>query len=309
MPLETHVPRPANRLSAAIESEVIKESFTNVDGCRVRYLCGGNGPALVLIHGLLGYSFSWRCNLETLAKYARVYALDLPGTGLSAREPALPGEVGSLALQVLAFMQAVQIEKAVLLGSSHGGGVALVAAALAAERNVRVAALVLVSPVNPWSSQGVRLASLAGSAVGSRIVRSLGWCIAPLHGTILKRMYGDPQKVTREAIEGYSQPIRIPGTLNAMLGRMKNWKADLRKIESALSQIPDVPVLLLWGERDSAVYLSSAQQLLRRLRLAELRVIPTAGHLPYEEVPDEFNRLVAEFLMKVPDRSIGKEGC
>jgi len=203
----------------------------------------------------------------------------------------------------------VRIDEAVLLGSSHGGGVALVAAALAAERNIRVVALVLVSPINPWSSQGVRLASLAGSILGARIFRSLGRFIAPLHGTILKRMYGNPRRVTPAAIEGYGRPIRIPGTLDAMLGRVKNWKADLRKIESALAQIANFPVLLLWGERDGAVYVSSAQQLLNRLRFAELRVIPTAGHLPYEELPDEFNHLVAEFLLKLPDRCQGKEGC
>lgn len=275
----------------------------------MRYLSGGEGPALVLIHGLLGYSFSWRFNLEALARYARIFALDLPGTGFSAREPALPGDITSLAQQTLAFMQALKIDKAVLLGSSHGGGVALVAAALAAECKIRVEALVLVSPINPWSSQGLRLTSLAGSGFGAKIFRSLGWCIAPLHGTILKRMYGDPRRVTREAIDGYSRPIRIPGTLDAMLAKVKSWKADLKKIESVLPQIPDVPVLLLWGERDGAVYLSSAQHLLSRLRLAELRVIPAAGHLPYEELPDEFNRLVAEFLMKLPDRSIGKKGC
>lgn len=298
----------ASHVSGVVESQVIQEKFVTVERCRMRYLTGGEGPALVLIHGLLGYSFSWRSNLEVLARHARIYAPDLPGTGFSSREPPLPGDIDSLARQVLAFLRTLQIREAVLLGSSHGGGIALVAAALARGHNIRVTALILVSPINPWSSQGLFLARVASSVVGAKVCRSMGWCVAPLHGAILRRMYGDPRRVTQQAIEGYSLPIKIAGTMDTLLGRIKDWKAQLQTIGNALPAVRGLPVLLLWGDRDGAVYLSSAQQLLNRLRLAELRVIPTAGHLPYEELPDEFNRLVNEFLIKLPDKTEQREG-
>src|SRR5260370_11117476 len=113
-----------------IELAMIQECFADVDGCRMRYLAGGEGMPLVLIHGLLGYSFSWRFNLEVLARHARVYAIDLPGSGFSCRNPALTGDLASLAQYVLAFMQAVGAKSAGLLGSSPGGGAPLFVASL-----------------------------------------------------------------------------------------------------------------------------------------------------------------------------------
>ena len=284
-----------------MESNVIQEKFVEVNSCRIRYLTGGQGVPLILIHGLLGYSFSWRLNLEALAQHTRVYALDLPGTGFSCRQPVLPGDLTSLAQLVLGFMQAIEVKSAILLGSSHGGGVALVAAAVAKERNISIEAMILASPVNPWSSQGSFLTRVAGSYVGGGIFRSMAWCLAPVHGRILMRMYGDPRRVTPETVEGYSRAIAIPGTIDALLGRVRNWKGNLAKVEEALPQVAHIPTLLLWGERDGAVYLSSAQQLMSRLQHAELHVIPGAGHLPYEEMPEEFNRVVIEFLMKLRD--------
>ena len=292
---------PVNDVAPAIESKVIQEKFVEVNGCCIRYLTGGEGVPLILIHGLLGYSFSWRFNLEALAQHARVYALDLPGTGFSGRQPVMLGDLTSLAQLVLGFMQAIEVKSAILLGSSHGGGVALVAAAMAKQRNISIEAMVLASPVNPWSSQGAFLTRVAGSSVGAMIFRSMAWCLAPLHGRILMRMYGDPRRVTPETVEGYSRAIQVPGTIDALLGRVKNWKSNLAKVEEALPQVSHIPTLLLWGERDGAVYLSSAQQLMSRLQHAELHVIPGAGHLPYEEMPEQFNQLVIGFLMKLRD--------
>jgi pimeloyl-ACP methyl ester carboxylesterase len=283
----------------ATPSEAIQERFANIHGCNMRYLTGGSGPALVLLHGLMGYSFCWRFNLELLARHVRVFALDLPGTGFSSREPVLAGDVTSLAEYTLAFLEAMQVKSAVLMGSSHGGGMALVAAALARQRNISVPAMVLIAPINPWSSQGTFLTRFGGSVAGARIVRSVAPSVAPLHGTIVKRLYADSRRVTRETIEGYSRAINVPGSIDALLGRIKDWKSDMAKIEQALPHVSDIPTLLLWGEKDGAVYLSSATELMKRLHHAELRVIAGAGHLPFEEQPEEFNSLVTGFLQRV----------
>jgi pimeloyl-ACP methyl ester carboxylesterase len=282
-----------------IESEVIREEFAEVNGCRTRYLTGGQGIPLIFIHGLMGYSFSWRFNLDALARHAQVYALDLPGTGFSCRNPAVPGDLGALARHVVAFMQGIGLKSAILLGNSHGGGVALLAAAMAKESNISIAAMILVAPINPWSSQGAFLTRIAGSALGAKIFRSMAWCAEPLHGKIVERLYGDPRRVTPETVAGYSRALAVPGSMEALLARTRSWKNDLAKIEQALAEVHDIPTLLLWGERDGAVYLSSARQLMKRLQHAELHVIPTAGHLPFEELPEEFNQLVVEFLERV----------
>jgi pimeloyl-ACP methyl ester carboxylesterase len=63
-----------------------------------------------------------------------------------------------------------------------------------------------------------------------------------------------------------------------------------------LPRIADIPTLLIWGNRDRVVTPASAEQLRREFRDCRLVVFEGAGHLPYEEVPEEFNRAVLEFL-------------
>ena len=61
----------------------IEERWAKVQGARMRYLCAGSGPPLLLLHGLLGYSFSWRFVIPVLAKESTVYAPDMLGAGFS----------------------------------------------------------------------------------------------------------------------------------------------------------------------------------------------------------------------------------
>ena len=65
--------------------EGVEECWMDFDGARMRYLRAGSGPPLILLHGLLGYSFSWRYTLPALAPYATVYAPDMLGAGFSDR--------------------------------------------------------------------------------------------------------------------------------------------------------------------------------------------------------------------------------
>jgi hypothetical protein len=68
-------------------------------------------------------------------------------------------------------------------------------------------------------------------------------------------------------------------------------------VEQSLSAISDLPTLLLWGSRDKAVFPSSIHQLQSHLKNSALILMRGVGHLPYEEVPDEFNRIVCDFLL------------
>jgi len=283
--------------------QVISERFVSVDGCRVRYLAGGAGPPLVLLPGLLGYSFSWRYNLASLGEVRTVYAVDLPGTGYSERPRGAQGNLRSLAGNVLRFMKSCGLRTAGLLGSSHGGGVAMVAAAIAPEFGIEVPSLILAAPVNPWSmtSSGSFLTTVLGSSLGSRLFLPVAPYMTPLHGYFLRRMYGDPARIAPGTLEGYSAPLAIPGTFEYLLGCVHGWKRNLAELQSLLPQISRLPVFLIWGDRDRAVAPSSAHQLLKALRHAELFLIEGAGHLPYEEFPQEFNRAVRDFLAKFPD--------
>ena len=279
-----------------------KEYWVTLGGYRIRYLRSGSGAPLLLVHGLMGYSFSWRFNMEALAAHATVYAADLPGMGFSDRPRGIDCSLGKSAERLLHFMDAVGIESTDVLGTSQGGAVAmmLAAAGCASKNTERVRGLILVAPVNPWSEQGRFLIRIAGSRAGRLMLPGIARWLRPRHRYFLQRMYGDPVRIPPGTIEGYSEALMIPGTFEHVGRILRCWQADLRQLECALARIREMPVLLIWGSRDPAVYPHSATQLRQRLPNSELVILEGAGHLPYEEMPAEFNRVVIEFLTKSP---------
>jgi pimeloyl-ACP methyl ester carboxylesterase len=267
--------------------------WTQVEGCPVRYLKCGSGPALILVHGLLGSAFCWRCNLRELGAIRTVYALDLPGVGYSGRLAERECSVATNARRLLAFMRACGVEQADLLGNSHGGAVAILAAAMAPERVNR---LILVAPVHPWMRQRRLLLGIAANRIGGELMQFIAPQLGFLHGYFLRRMYGDPRRITPGTLEGYSAPIRIPGTVDHLLAMVRCWNKDMEELARVLPLLCSIPALLVWGSLDGAVNLDSAAKLQQVFENCRLEVIPSAGHLPYEEFPTDFNRCVLEFL-------------
>ena len=267
----------------------------------MRYLRAGSGPPLVLLHGLLGYSFSWRHNLEAFAAHRTVYAPDQLGAGFSDRVPGLDCTLRAIALRSLDFLDAVGVREFDLLGTSHGGGVAIMMAALLRERgDARLRRLILVAPINPWSPHGRRLSPILATR---GIAGAFAWTMprAPFsYRYLLRRLYGDPHRISAGTLEGYAAPARIPGTFEYGLSILKSWLPDLDELKRHLPGLAETPTLLVWGERDAAVYASSAEPLHQRLPNSKLVCFPGVGHLPYEEAPEEFNRTVLDFLESQP---------
>jgi len=263
------------------------------DSPRMRYLSAGSGPALLLVHGLLGYSFSWRFTIPALAQHATVYAIDLPGTGFSDRRPGLDYSLKASAERVLRFMDRTGLESCDLLGTSHGGAVSMTAAALAPDRIRR---LILVDPVNPWSAHGRRLTAFLSNPLIAPLFVHLTPYMRNLQEHYHRRMFGDPRRIPPDSIEGYRKPMRTPGSYEYALAVTRTWNRDLGELELALPRIANIPTLLIWGSLDTAVDPASAAQLQQRFNNCRLVMFEGVGHLPYEEVPDEFNRTLIEYL-------------
>jgi pimeloyl-ACP methyl ester carboxylesterase len=278
-----------------LQSSAFEERWAMVNGCRMRYLFSGSGPALLLVHGLLGYSFSWRHALPVLAPQAAVYAVDALGVGFSDRPPGLDCRLRAHAERLLRFLDDVGVVSCDLLGTSHGGAVAMMAAALAPER---VRSLILVAPVNPWSAHGKRWAPFLMTGPMPWLILRLGPAVQIIHDVGLRRLYGDRRRIQPGTLEGYSAPLRIPGTFKYALGVAHSWNSDLRELESALPRIAHIPTLLLWGSKDAAVSPASAEPLRRQFTDCRIEMFDGVGHLPYEEVPEEFNASVAGFLSR-----------
>ena len=261
----------------------------------MRYLRAGSGPPLLLLHGLLGYSFSWRFALPALAGKATVYAVDMPGVGFSDRPPNAGGSFRAHAERLLRFADGIGVNSFDLLGTSHGGAVAMMAAALAPDR---VRSLILVAPVNPWSAHGRRLAPLLSSLPVSWLLLRCEPLLGIAHDRLLQRLYGDPRRIRPGTLAGYSTPFKIPGTLKYGLGVVSSWNRDLAELGASLPGLANIPALLLWGSRDTAVSPASAEPLRRHFKHCQVEIFDGVGHLPYEEVPDAFNVAVIEFLSR-----------
>ncbi len=271
----------------------VEKSTAEIDGQPLHYLRAGSGPPLLLLHGLLGGAFCWRLNLDDLSRQHTVLAVELPGLGGSYASRHLDCSMSAQAQRVLSLLAQLKLEEVDVVGSSWGGAIAMFIAA----QGRRVRSLVLAAPVNPWSDFGMGRIRFFKGRIGGALLR-MAWPLSrPVHRIAVERMYGDPRRVPAGTIEGYSALAMQPGKVHSVLSTLRGWENDVNALSNAIPRIT-VPSLLIWGTRDSAVDLRSAEQLRRALRGSELRLIEGAGHLPFEETPDEFNRLVLDFVAR-----------
>src|SRR5215218_11340298 len=118
----------------------VEKQDVEIDGLPIRYLAGGEGPSLVLLHGAGDNALDWRWVMPPLADTHRVYAPDLPGSPDSAR-PVADYSPAFFERFVAGFLDALGVERVAMVGNSLGG---LVALRLALSEPARVTALVLV---------------------------------------------------------------------------------------------------------------------------------------------------------------------
>jgi pimeloyl-ACP methyl ester carboxylesterase len=302
---ELDTAEPAGAVPEIARIPGTEDCSVTLDGVRWRYLHAGSGPPLLLLHGLMAYSFSWRFNMEALSRHFSVYAVDLPGCGFSQRTDTPQCSLASDAEGVLRFMEYFGMEQADVLGTSRGGGLAMVLAALAAQRSKQhlIRRLMLVSAINPWSSYGRRLTRVLSTTVGgffvTHVLPKQRWLML----RYLRKLYGDPKRIAPGTIEGYTAGLEVPGSFEHLLRIVRSWHGDLALIEESLPAIRELPTLLLWGSHDTAVYPSSAYALQRRLQNSAVVKLEGVGHVPYEEVPDEFNRVICDFLLRDTPRT------
>jgi pimeloyl-ACP methyl ester carboxylesterase len=289
-------PKP-EKLVTPNSGDGVEECWMDFDGARMRYLRAGSGPPLILLHGLLAYSFSWRFTLPALAPHATVYAPDQLGAGFSDRPKGLDHSMRGTAVRILKFAANLGLSSFDLLGTSRGGAVAMCAAAESLRgEGPRVRRLILVCPVNPFSAHGRRVAPFLGTPFGAAgfrwVVASMPFLFSYGHG----RLYADRSKISGDSLQGYEAPLAIPGFFEHGLSIVKTWTADMKELEQLLPELRAIPTLLIWGERDPAVYVSSMELLARNFTNVKKVVFRGIGHLPYEECPEQFNEALIDFL-------------
>jgi pimeloyl-ACP methyl ester carboxylesterase len=262
-----------------------------IDGLRTRYWIGGEGPPLVLVHGLGGAAQNFTALAPLLARRHRVLALDLPGHGGSEPLPALD-RLGGVAAHVAAVAEREEMLPAAVVGYSMGGVVAL---RLAVARPEAVSALALVSA-------GGIVSQTRRARIWLTIVAALrpARTVALARGAIARRpilrlpvfaYWGaeDARALAPAAVLGFLAPQRehtdVRGAARALLH--DDPRPDLDRVRC--------PTLLVWGARDRLVPLEDGFEYARRLR-CPIRVVPAAGHLIVGEFPAETASALEEFL-------------
>lgn len=284
------------------------ERWADFSGHRMRYLYlkaqrPTSRPPVVFIHGFFGGAFSWRFNVEEFSRERDVYAIDLLGIADSDRPPRghFSFTFPDSARRVLGWMRELGLTNVDLIGTSHGGAVSMFIAVLdRADGQNTVGRLVLVDPANPYSRRGRKRIWFFNTAFGAWALKAAGG-IDRIKDLSLDIMYGDPKKITQETRAGYRRIVDHPQTYDYSLDVIKTWHADMDTLVSKLPTIADVPTLLIWGEHDVTVPVSSGARLFCDFHGAKLIVLPGAAHMPYEEVPERFNQAVLAYLDARPD--------
>jgi pimeloyl-ACP methyl ester carboxylesterase len=265
-------------------------------GRPLTYAEGGEGPVLLLIHGMGGTYENWGTVMEPLARRHTVIAPDLPGHGSSA-----PGagdySLGTLAAALRDLLLALGHERATLVGHSLGGGIAMQLAYQFPEVTER---LVLVSSggLGPEVSLVLRAAALPGSdvviAATARTASRAGTIVGRALATVGLRPTPDVAEVAR----GYASL--------ADGDRRAAFLATLRSVVNAGGQRVDaidriylvegIPVLILWGARDPIIPVRHGERAHDAIPGSLLEIFDGVGHLPQLEAPAKFIATLERFI-------------
>ncbi len=266
-------------------------------GHRVTYRVAGDGPVVVLVHGITGNCESWREVMPGLADRFTVIAPDLLGHGGSAK-PRGDYSLGAYASGIRDLLVALGHERATVVGHSLGGGVAMQLAYQFPERCER---LVLVSSgglgreVHPL----LRAATLPGSELvlpplASAPVLDAGRTLSRMLGRVGLRADTDVQEMARGLAS-----LADGGARHAFIHTLRSIVDPGGQRVSAMDRLylaSEMPSLIVWGERDRVIPPGHGLAARREMPGSRLETFPDAGHYPHLNDPRRFVKLLVDFI-------------
>lgn len=269
-----------------------KGQFIKVDGKQVHYIEKGTGKPIILIHGFLYHTVMWEKSIDALSEKFKVFVIDLWGWGYSERLADLGYSFETYGEQVTGFMDALNIDKATLIGQSMGGGTSVF---VAANHPERVNKLILISPAvlpYPMSTTGKFyqlpfMGEFLNAIPGDSLMRN----------NIETLWFYDKTKVSDEYFQDIARPLCIEGTYDGLMYILRNVLIDpYVEPEAKMLADHDIPILIVHGREDKAVPLDRSQSLNKLWKGSKLEIFEKAGHTAHEEYPEKFNELAINFL-------------
>jgi pimeloyl-ACP methyl ester carboxylesterase len=268
--------------------------FVEIDGATVHYQEFGDAadPTLLLIHGFTASAYVWRTVAPMLAEQEfHVVAVDLIGFGYSDKPAWFDYTIGAQARMISRFMNRLGIGRAIVVGSSYGGAVALT---LALDYAERVEKLVLVDAVindEVTNHPIMRLTKIPGlgEVLTPLLVDSKMFMKYRMQGTIAPVNH---HLITRDRIESIIRPLKAKDGHYAVLRSGRNW--DANRIEED-AHLVNHPTLIIWGEEDHVIPIHCGEKLYNSVLNSRFVVLKNCGHVPQEEKPELFTSLVSGF--------------
>jgi pimeloyl-ACP methyl ester carboxylesterase len=266
-------------------------------GHPVTYQRAGEGPAVVLIHGITSSSRTWREVIPALAERYTVIAPDLLGHGRSAK-PRGDYSLGAYASGIRDLLVALEIPRATVVGHSLGGGVAM---QFAYQFPDRVERLVLVDSggLGGEVSLVLRAATLPGAEwvlplLASAPLRNAGAAV----GSLLSRVGVRPSADVRGLSEGFESL----GDADARRAFVHTARSVIdpagQRVDASdrLYLSEHVPSLIVWGERDRMIPVQHGHDAHALMPNSRLETFPGAGHFPFNDDPKRFVALLDDFI-------------
>ncbi len=279
----------------------------SIHGSDLTYAHAGKGPVLLLVHGMGGNFRNWESVIGPLARHHTVIAPDLPGHGESETGHG-DYSLGAFASTLRDLLLTLGHERATLVGHSLGGGVAMQFGDPFPEMVER---LVLVSSggLGPEVSPVLRAATLPGAGLFIQATAALGQHVVPPLAQGLERIGLRPNADVAEVVCGYGslsdddRRAAFLATVRGVIGPQGQRVSAGQRLLLA----ENIPVLIIWGERDRIIPASHGAQAQRQLPHSRLEIFDNVGHIPQIEVPLRFVECLDRFLAETEPASFDRD--